>query len=264
MEFNKIQTAASMLSAGRLGSDRMDILPPELRPTCEADAYHLQDVLHEILVGAGFGSVVGHKIGCTTSVMQRFLGINNPCAGGVFDSTIRELSGSFSFDRLLHPGVECEMAIQLKSDLTPEDAPYSKESVASAVGSVMAAIELVDDRWRDYKLVDTPTLIADDFFGAGCVLGPMIFDWTGLDLSAVEGSMSINGTPVGSGNGSDIMGHPFEALAWIANSTVTRAKILLEGDFVLLGSLVETKWIERGDVITIEQPGIGTATARFV
>jgi 2-keto-4-pentenoate hydratase len=37
-----------------------------------------------------------------------------------------------------------------------------------------------------------------------------------------------------------------------------------EGEFVLLGSLVETKWVERGDVVTIEQPGIGVATARFV
>ncbi len=60
------------------------------------------------------------------------------------------------------------------------------------------------------------------------------------------------------------MGHPFEALAWIANSFAARGKCLLEGEFVLLGSLVETKWVERGDVVTIEQPGIGAATARFV
>ena len=264
MELKVIQRAAAELSAGRLGPDRMDLLPPESRPADEADAYSVQEALHDLLVGAGLGTVVGHKIGCTTPVMQRFLGINNPCAGGVFDSTTHELKGSFSFDRLIHPGVECEMAIRLKSDLVPEGAPYNRESVAPAVGSVMAAIELVDDRWRDYKSVDTPTLIADDFFSAGCVLGPLVFDWAGFDLSAVEGSMSINGTPVGSGTGSDIMGHPFEALAWIANSFAARGKSLFGGEFVLLGSLVETKWVERGDVVTIEQPGIGAATARFV
>ncbi len=253
-----------MLSAGRLGPDKMDALPPELRPPDEADAYRIQDALHGLLVDAGWGDVAGYKIGCTTPVMQRFLGVDNPCAGGVFDSTVRDLDGSFSFDRLLHPGVECEMAVQLKADLSPGGAPYERESVAPAVGSVMAAIELVDDRWIDYKSVDTPTLIADDFFGAGCVLGPVVADWGSIDLSEVEGSMSINGTPVGSGKGSDILGHPFEALAWIANSLAARGKSLRANEFVLLGSLVETQWVERGDVVTIEQPGMGAATARFV
>ena len=76
--------------------------------------------------------------------------------------------------------------------------------------------------------------------------------------------MYINGISVGSGRGSDIMGHPFEALAWIANSFATRGKSLFKGEFVLLGSLVETKWVDKGDVVTIEQPGIGTATAHFI
>ena len=127
----------------------------------------------------------------------------------------------------------------------------------------MAAIELVDDRWLDYKSVDTPTLIADDFFGAGCVLGPPMTGWQGLDLTAVEGAMFINGAHVGSGSGADIMGHPFEALAWLANSMAARGRGLREGEFVLLGSLVETKWVERGDLVTIEQPGLGTASAQF-
>jgi len=259
-----IQRAATELSAGRLGPDRMDLLPQESQPKDESEAYNVQEALHELLTGAGLGTVVGHKIGCTTPVMQRFLGVNNPCAGGVFDSTTYELKGSFSFDQFLHPGVECEMAIRLKSDLTPVGAPYNRESVASAVESMMAAIELVDDRWRDYKSIDTPTLIADDFFGAGCVLGPVLLDWADIDLSTVQGSMSINGTLVGSGKGSDIMGHPLEALAWIANSFAGRGKSLRRGEFVLLGSLVETKWVERGDVVTIEQRGVGTATARFI
>ena len=264
MEFNKIQTAALGLSGGRLIPHKMDLLPPSSRPANETEAYSVQDALHKLLINAGNGTVVGHKIGCTTPVMQSFLGINNPCAGGIFDSTTHELSGSFRFDRLLHPGVECEIAIRLNSNLIPEGAPYDRESVTSSVGSIMAAIEIVDDRWRDYKSVDTPTLIADDFFGAGCVLGPIVPDWTQINLPTIEGSMYINGISVGSGRGSDIMGHPFEALAWIANSFATRGKSLFKGEFVLLGSLVETKWVDKGDVVTIEQPGIGTATAHFI
>lgn len=263
MELSAIQHAASALSAGRLACDRMGLLPSDMRPVDEAEAYRVQDALHGLLEAGGMGSPAGHKIGCTTPVMQSFLGIPNPCAGAVFDSTVREVSGSFDFDRLLHPGVECEMAVRLGADLPPDGAPYDRSTVAPAVSEVMAAIELVDDRWHDYKSVDTPTLIADDFFGAGCVLGPPVCEWQGLDLAAVEGSMYINGTSVGSGSGADIMGHPFEALAWLANSLAWRGRGLQAGEFVLLGSLVETKWVERGDLVTIEQPGLGSANAQF-
>ena len=263
METHAIGHAASALSAGRLACERMGLLPSDLRPVDEGEAYRIQDALHGLLEDGGMGSPSGHKIGCTTPVMQSFLGIPNPCAGAVFDSTAHEGSGSFDFDRLLHPGVECEMAVRLGADLPPGGAPYDRDSVAPAVRAVMAAIEIVDDRWFDYKSVDTPTLIADDFFGAGCVLGPPVYDWQERDLPAVEGSMSINGAHVGSGSGADIMGHPIEALAWLANSMAARGRGLRAGEFVLLGSLVETKWVERGDLVTIEQPGLGTASAQF-
>ena len=263
MELRAIQHAASALSAGRLARERMGLLPADLRPSDEAEAYRVQDALHGLIEAGGLGSPAGHKIGCTTPVMQSFLGIRNPCAGAVFDSTVREVSGSFDFDRLLHPGVECEIAVRLGADLPADGAPYDRSTVAPAVYAVMAAIELVDDRWLDYKSVDTPTLIADDFFGAGCVLGPPLHDWQQLDLTAVEGSMYINGTSVGSGTGADIMGHPFEALAWLANSMSGRGRGLRAGELVLLGSLVETKWVERGDLVTIEQPGLGSASAQL-
>ena len=208
MDLQAIRHAASALSAGRLAYERMGLLPSDLRPADEAEAYRVQDDLHTLLEDGGMGSPAGHKIGCTTPVMQSFLGIPNPCAGAVFDSTVREVSGSFDFDRLLHPGVECEMAVRLGVDLPADGAPYDRSTVTPAVDAVMAAIELVDDRWVDYKSVDTPTLIADNFFGAGCVLGAPVHDWQGLDLTAVQGSMYINGTSVGSGTGADIMGHP--------------------------------------------------------
>lgn len=254
---------ALMLSAARLGTKRLGLLPKELRPSDEIEAYKIQETLHGLLTSSGHGSIAGHKIGCTTPIMQRFLHINNPCAGGIFDSTMYTLSASIKFDQLVHPGVECELGVRLKADLPPTGSLHTKESVALAVGSVMAAIEIVDDRWNDYTMVDTPTLIADDFFGAGCVLGKDMADWTNLDLSTVKGSMSINGTEVGHGVGSDIMGHPLEALAWLANLRISLGAKLHAGEFVLLGSLVETKWVKRGDLVQINQPGVGSATVHF-
>jgi len=262
MDTNAVARAAEILSAGRLERARMDVLPPRLRPSNEAEAYAVLDALHELLTDAGWGELAGHKIGCTTAVMQEFLGIPNPCAGGVFEPTVHRGAGAFRYGDFLHVGVECEMAALLGADL-PADVTYDQESVADAVEAVAAAIEVVDDRWVDYPSVDTPTLIADDFFGAGCVVGQPVTEWRGLDLPGLAGSMSINGRVVGRGIGADIMGHPFAPLAWLANSMAKRGSCLRAGEFVLLGSLVATKWVEKGDVVTVEVEGLSRATARF-
>ena len=98
--------------------------------------------------------------GNTTTVMQEYLGIPNPCAGGIFDATVYRGHAVVGHDEYQHVGVECEIAVRLGSDLPTAGAPYYADSVAPAVDAVMAAIEIVDDRWLDYTSVDTPTLIA--------------------------------------------------------------------------------------------------------
>ncbi len=93
------------------------------------------------------------------------------------------------------------------------------------------------------------------------MLGPPLADWRGLDLTAIRGRITINGTEVGSGVGGDVMGHPFEALAWLANLRARSAEALAASDFVLLGSAVETHWVGVGEVIESVIEGLGTARA---
>ena len=252
MDMKLAEQAATLLGAARLKRARLNALSERLRPSDQMDAYALQDVLHRHLARASYGDLTGYKIGCTTPVMQRYLDIPSPCAGGVFEPTVHHSSGAFHHGDLLRPGVECEIAVRLASDLPQTGTAYDRESVAPAVEAVMAAIEIVDDRWTDYRSVDTPTLIADDFFGAGCVLAHPVMDWRSIDLSGVVGSMSINGEVAGKGAGRDILGHPLEALAWLANLMTGRGLGLKAGEFVLLGSIVETYWVEVGDVVAIE------------
>ena len=223
----------------------------------------MQDALHAALTAAGHGALAGHKIGCTTPVMQRFLRIPNPCAGGVFAPTVQHLAAEFRHSAFLHVGVECEIAVRLAHDLPAARAPYDRDTVGAAVGACMAAIEVVDDRYEDYRALDVPTLIADDFFNAACVLGVPVAAWRDLDLAALRGRMSINGADVGTGRGGDILGHPLEALAWLANALVARGSCLESGEFVLLGSVVETRWVGAGDRVEVEIEGLGSARARF-
>jgi 2-keto-4-pentenoate hydratase len=258
-----IERAAGLLAAARLERRRFERLPDDCRPIDVAAAYAVQEALHARLTAAGCGALAGHKIGCTTPVMQRFLGIDSPCAGGVFASTVHHGQGSFPHAGFLHVGVECEIAVRLAHDLPAAGAPYDRAAVAPAIGACMAAIEVVDDRYLDYRSLDTPTLVADDFFNAGCVLGPPVAAWRDLDLAALSGCMAVNGVEVGTGRGGDILGHPLEALAWLANGLGARGRQLEAGTFVLLGSVVQTRWVGAGDLIEVEIEGLGRAGARF-
>jgi 2-keto-4-pentenoate hydratase len=258
-----IARAADLLCAARLARRRFGRLPEDCRPADEAAAYAVQDALHAALSAAGYGGLAGHKIGCTTPVMQRFLGIPNPCSGGVFAPTVQHLEAELHHSDFLHVGVECEIAVRLAQDLPAARAPYDRHAVGVAVGACMAAIELVDDRYEDYRALDVPTLIADDFFNAACVLGAPVASWRDLDLAALRGRMRINGAEVGRGRGGDILGHPLEALAWLGNALVARGRCLEAGGFVLLGSVVETRWVASGDRVEIEIEGLGSARAHF-
>jgi 2-keto-4-pentenoate hydratase len=75
--------------------------------------------------------------------------------------------------------------------------------------------------------------------------------------------MTVNGTEVGTGRGGDILGHPLEALAWLAHALASRGQSLKAGEFVLLGSVVETRWVERGDLVAASIDGLGAAFAQF-
>ena len=252
-----------LIAEARLAGRRFAGLPADCRPADEAAAYRVQDALHARLGALGHGLLAGHKIGCTTPVMQQFLGIANPCAGGVFAPTVQQRAGRFAHADFRRVGVECEIAVRLARPLAAAGAPFDEGSVAGAVGACMAAIEVVDDRYEDYRSLDTPTLIADDFFNAGCVLGDPVENWRELDLAGVEGRMTINGSAVGRGRGGDILGHPLRALAWLANALAPRGRVLQPGEFVLLGSVVQTRWVEQGDVVEIEIEGLGRASCAF-
>jgi len=232
-------------------------------PTNLAEAYDLQDVLHREIEEADGGKICGYKIGCTSKVMQEYLGINSPCAGGVFDKTVFENEGVFSHRSFSRPGVECEIAVRLGKDIEAIDAPHSRDSVSEAVESCMASIEIVDDRYEDFSKFTAETLVIDDFFDAGCVLGEPVADWRSLDLTTLKGCLRINGEEVSGGIGADILGHPLDALVWFANARASRNMGIEAGTFVTLGSVVKTHWVEPNDRVEIEFDGLGKVQADF-
>lgn len=255
-----IERAATVLAENRLNGTRLDTLDEDIRPADLHDAYAVQEEHNKILSGRGLGEPAGYKIGCTTPVMQEYMNIHEPAFGEVFASMTFHNHAELPHASFVEPGVEAEIAVRLGADLPVSATPYTLENVRDAVESVMISIELVDARYRDYRDLDTPTMAADNFFNAAAVLGDPVTDWQDFDLPGCEATVRLNGNELGRGNGALIMGHPFEALAWLANRLGERTRYLKAGEFVTLGSVIPTHWVSAGDRIDHEIPGLGAVS----
>src|SRR5260221_6942292 len=183
--------------------------------------------------------------------MRRFGGVKEPQAGMIHESTLRQSPARIRAADYVRPIVEFEIAVRLGGDLPAADRPYFRERVAKSVSAVMAAIEVADDRSADYKRLPKQPLdlIADNTWNEGAVLGKPVEDWTTFDLAAVRGVARINGAVAGEGVGAAAMGHPFDAVAWIADNLASHGRALLRGDVVITGSLVTSKPVNARDRI---------------
>ncbi|UVO31950.1 2-keto-4-pentenoate hydratase [Bradyrhizobium arachidis] len=257
---DKILAAAKAIALAR--RNRAPLAPLEVPPADEADGYKVQRALHDLLL-PHVGALVGYKIGCTSQVMQDYIGIPHPCAGGVFEKGVYDSGAKLAASDYVRVGVECEIGVRLKRDLAPGEAPFTAEWVEEAVDAYAPAIEIVDDRYVKWETMGAPTPIADDFFAAGCVLGEAVPRSSVPDLKAVAGRVILNGEEVSKGTGADVLGHPHNALAWLANHLAAEGKGLHAGQLVLTGSLVKTLWLKPGDKVRMELDGLGTVKAQF-
>lgn len=253
-----IAQAAGTLVALRAHGSRTgpaDELPAACRPGSVNDAYDVQDAVSAQLANGIGRGIVGWKIGCTTPVMQDYLGIAHPCAGRLYRATLFDEQVTLRASHHLQLGLECEIAVRLKR-APGNNANHTQ--LLHAIESVMTSVEIVEHRFVDFAAAGTPTLIADDFFSVGCVIGKPNAPDALPDLATLEGGFRVNGqAPETWGQGSSILGHPLNALAWLANHAHTRGQQLQPGAIVTLGSVVKTIYPQAGDEVCADFPSLG-------
>jgi 2-keto-4-pentenoate hydratase len=232
-----------------------EILPAEVYPVSLDEAYAIRQAFQAIEEAGGRGAVAGYKIGLTTPVMQKICGVDEPCYGAIFASEVHHRRADLAAGDYCRLGVETEIALQLGDDL-PRGG--DRQRVAAAVQSAMAAIELLDDLRHDYARLDAAAMVAGNVWNAGVVLGTPIREWRTLELDRLAARLSINGREIGSGNGGDVMGHPLNALAWLAGKLAAAGTPLRRGMIVMTGSMVPIQYPAAGDRIRVEVSGLGS------
>lgn len=260
---SNILNAAEFIVTSRLARSVLLPIPEYIRPVNIEEGYYIQEAAHDILGRNHDLRSVGYKIGCTTPVMQQNLGINHPCAGRISNSTVFHSSAELAITDFVNVGVECEIGMVLSCDIRPGDGPFDSKNIVAAIGSVMAAVEIVDNRYQGGTSIGVPTLIADDFFGSGAVLGPSTCAWADIDLSALTGRITVDGEVRDIGVSSSVMGNPLEALVWLVNLKSDCGETLNKGEIILTGSITLVQWIETACEVTAEIENLGIVRVKF-
>jgi 2-keto-4-pentenoate hydratase len=227
-------------------------LPEVLAPATFDDAYAAQEALRAVWEPR-LGRVAGLKIAVTTKVMQELMGIDHPCGGMIFASRIHRSPAGIAKADFINVRVECELAVRLGRDLPKGPAPYTREGVRGAVSEIMAAFELIEDRNADYKSCKALSLIADNAWNGGIVLGAAKPPLAGSDLNGIVGRLERNGKEELAGKTDDPMG----ALAWVANLAADRGRPMTAGMVVITGSVVPTIDIAPGERLDFALEGVG-------
>jgi 2-keto-4-pentenoate hydratase len=260
-ETDRHRQAAQRLLEQHRTRQPFDALPDALAPRDVGDAYAIQEAFRA-LRAERLGPTTGFKVALTSTVMQQMLRFYSPFAGPIHANLVHRSPAVLKFADYGRPGIECELAAYLGRDLPAEGAPYTREQIADAVETLMPAFELVDDRGADYQKISALilTLIADNAWNGGIVLGEPVTDWRGLDLAAIKGVLTMNGAVAGEGHGRDVLGHPFEALTWLTNTVAAQGKGMRKGMVVMTGTMIATKFVKPGDKLSFAVEGLGAVS----
>jgi 2-keto-4-pentenoate hydratase len=222
-------------------------------------AYAIQSAWLEIK-RQGNVHLVGHKIGLTSLAMQQQLGVDQPDYGFLLNTMVVPSGSALSYSDFIAPRIEPEIGFWLAKDI--RGPGVTAEAVLDATRGVCAALELVDSRianWR-IKLVDT---IADNASSSRVIISEHVVAPGELDLAAEQVSLSRNGENVGSGNGAAVLGHPAEAVAWLANKLSEFGIALLAGQFVLPGAMCAAASAKAGETYSAAFTHLGEVSVRF-
>jgi 2-keto-4-pentenoate hydratase len=250
--------ARALHEAGRTG---VPIQPPTdaIPDLSIADAYAIQRAGLR-LRGA---DVVGHKVGLTSAAMQEMLGVDQPDFGYLTEDMLSPSGAALVAGRFIAPRVEGEIAFRLGRPL--RGAGLGVADVLAATEAVAPALEVIDSRVADWRITIGDT-IADNASCGHVVVG----EWQplgDLPLEAVEMELVVeapDGRQTVEGVGAAVLGHPAEAVAWLAAALHEHGGERLEArEVVLPGAMARAVPVGAGCSVRASMGSLGSVTVRF-
>ncbi|MEI3605990.1 2-keto-4-pentenoate hydratase [Pseudogracilibacillus sp. SE30717A] len=223
------------------------------------DAYHIQLEIVKKKVEQG-KTIIGKKIGLTSKAMQEMLNVDEPDYGHLFDDMKVNNGDTVNIKSMIAPKVEAEIGFMLKEDLTGPNITFL--DVVMATEYIVPTLEIIDSRIEDWKikLIDT---VADNGSSAKVVIGDQVKKLEEINLRTNGMILKKNNEIIATGSGSAALGHPAQAIAWLANKLAEFDISLKKGELILPGALSSAVAITSGDEIVADFGPLGTVNVSF-
>lgn len=250
---------AQAIVAARKSLTKMDAYPGA-EP---ADLAAALDIQNAIISEYG-EPVPAWKIGCTSDEAQAALQTDGPFFGPVIaprfyadGATVETCPASL---RVIEP----EIALRLKSDITPRDEPYSVAEVMAAVATVHPSLEVVDRRLPGGLADGVLWHIADCGLNDALVLGEGKAGIPIERLPEIKVEARLNGETVSSGVGANALGGAPNALQWIANTFSKLGRKLEAGQVVTTGLVTGIFAAQPGDEVEAIYEDLGSVSVKLL
>lgn len=247
---NQAQTIAHELFKQHEAREKFIAIPERI--ASQEDAYAIQDALVPMLVKKYDTEVGGYKIALTSKQTQEWLKINQPCSGQILANRVHQSPHTTNISDWMNFGIETEICVVLDRDLPSE---CSFEEVQESLRSIHCAYELVEDRCADLTAMDAKSLVADNSWNCGIVMGPGIPP--NIDLSKRSGRLKVNGKNFLEGTTEETMGgNPINVVMWLARNLGARGKQIKAGNVIITGSIIPTQFPKAGETLVFDVDGI--------
>ena len=214
----------------------------DLPPMTEADAHCTRAKFQQRLAGQA-GRLVGYKAGLTNPAVQKRFNTDKPVWGALYTNM---LVGNFaSVDAAFgaRPLYEADLLVRVK-DAAINNAKTPAEVLAN-VDQVIPFIELPDLTVQSPPKLNGTALSAINVGARMGVRGSplmvpadpaaraqLLDQLRDMNVRLVDGS----GAQLGGGKGSDVLGHPLNAVVWLASALKADGLSMKPGQLISLGS----------------------------
>lgn len=204
--------------------------------------------------------VVGFKIGFTNIPVREKMGLPDSTYGYLLQSMVLKTGAVLAISDFVGPRIETELCLRIARDIRVAE-PTTEDALA-AIDAVIPAFEICDARIKDWKC-PYPDFFADNGFSARIVTGETWTPIAGFDLLAESVDLLKNGEKIAEGRGEMALGHPANAVAWLARRLHERGLILRAGMLVMTGTLTPILPIDRGASYEARYSTLGSIKTRF-
>ena len=253
----EITHTGDYLTGNRLHQRTIDSIPTFIRPPDMATAYRMQDVLVKRLLTRQGGMQIGYKIACTSDGVQQLLKVDGPLFGQLLSFSSYQSPAKVRAADFRVCVIEPEFAFRMKSDVPMTQTPYSAESIGPFIEAILPSIEIVTHHFVDWAKVGAPSIAADNAIHGAWVRGKPFKEWATLDLLTHRVSLTVNGQLFDEGTGAAVLGHPLNALAWLANELHKQGKQLREGELITTGVCMNVYSAQAGDELQADFGSLG-------